>query len=337
MTTSDARSEAVPEQAYLVLEDATVFSGWSFGRRGEATGEIVFTTGMTGYLETLTDPSYHGQVILQTFPLIGNYGVIPDDFESAGVHASGYIVKHPCANPSNFRSLEAIDAYLRRSGVVGLYGIDTRALTRLIRLNGVMRGKITMHPPTAADLAEARAYSIVEAVAAVSAGKAFVSGDGPWRVALLDFGAKRGIASELTARGATVHTLPHDTSPEAVLALRPHGLMLSNGPGDPADPANAHIVATLRVLLDAGLPTFGICLGHQLLALARGLSTVKLKFGHRGANQPVKHLGTGRVYITSQNHGYAVVAGPAAQDAVAFINVNDGTCEGLDFGDAFSV
>lgn len=339
-TEMEGKGGRMPEAAYLVLEDGTTFAGMSFGRRGEAVGEIVFTTGMTGYLETLTDPSYHGQIVLQTFPLIGNYGVIPEDFESGGVQPFGYIVKHPCAHPSNFRSQEALDALLERSGVVGLYGIDTRALTRIIRTSGVMRGKITMGPPTDADLAEARSFAIADAVAAVSATEASVVGEGSWQVALLDFGAKGGIALELAQRGATVHLLPHDATPEQVLALKPHGLMLSNGPGDPADPANANIVATIQALLQAGLPVFGICLGHQLLALAHGMRTVKLKFGHRGANQPVKELGTGRVYITSQNHGYAVVADPdvpSEQAAVSFVNVNDGTCEGLDFGEAFSV
>jgi carbamoyl-phosphate synthase small subunit len=215
---------------------------------------------------------------------------------------------------------------------VGLCGVDTRALTRIVRENGVMNGKITMQPPTESDRAEAAAYSIVNAVVAVSSKEITKTGDGPRRVALLDCGAKRGIAAALAARGCGVWTFPHDTPAEEILKIRPHGGMLSNGPGDPAEPANAGIIEAIRNIGQSGTPIFGICLGHQLLALANGHPTQKLKFGHRGANQPVKDLSTGRVYITSQNHGYAVVA-----DNGSFVNVNDGTCEGLDYGNSFSV
>jgi carbamoyl-phosphate synthase small subunit len=321
--------------AYLVLQNGIVMKGGSFGAQGEITGEVVFATGMTGYLETLTDPSYYGQIVLQTFPLIGNYGVIPPDFESAGVGARAYIVKTPCQNPSNFRSENNLDNFLRERGIIGLYGIDTRALTRIIRENGVMNGKITMSPPAEADIAEAKAYSILNAVAAVSSRavtKPDAAGGTSRRVALFDFGAKRGIAQALSARNCEVWTFPYNASAQEVLAVKPRGIMLSNGPGDPAEPANNGIVETLRVLQKSNVPIFGICLGHQLLALANGYTTKKLKFGHRGANQPVKDLSTGRVYITSQNHGYAVVA-----DNGSFVNVNDGTCEGMDYGNSFSV
>ena len=321
--------------AYLILENGAVFEGKSFGAIGEITGEIVFTTGMTGYLETLTDPSYYGQIVLQTFPLIGNYGVIPSDFESASVRARAYIVKRPCQDPSNFRSEGSLDAFLRERGIIGLYGIDTRALTKIIRQNGVMNGKITASPPTEADRAEAKAYSISNAVAAVSSRSAREykeTGSGSRRVALMDFGEKRGIAEALAARGCEAWSFPHDTPAREILRINPNGIMLSNGPGDPADPANGGIIETIRELMKSGVPIFGICLGHQLLALANGLKTQKLKFGHRGANQPVKELATGRVYITSQNHGYAVVT-----DGGSFVNVNDGTCEGMDYGDSFSV
>jgi len=321
--------------AYLILEDGTVFEGESFGRAGEVTGEVVFTTGMTGYLETLTDPSYYGQIILQTFPLIGNYGVIPSDFESAAIGASAYIVKRPCQEPSNFRSEGNLGAFLKARGIVGLCGIDTRALTKRIRENGVMNGKITASPPTAIDLAEAKAYCIKNAVASVSSCTVIKSGEGARRVALLDFGAKRGIAEALRTRGCEVWTFPHDTAAEKILKTKPDGIMLSNGPGDPAAPENAGIIETIRKLGKSNLPIFGICLGHQLLALANGYKTEKLKFGHRGANQPVKELATGLVYITSQNHGYAVVT--RADDNSSFVNVNDGTCEGLDYGVSFSV
>ena len=318
--------------AYLMLEDGTIFAGKSFGANGEMTGEIVFTTGMTGYLETLTDQSYYGQIVLQTFPLIGNYGVISSDFESASVGAKAYIVKWPCQEPSNFRSEGALDTFLKEHGIVGLYGIDTRALTKIIRENGVMNGKITMSPPTDADHDEAKGYSIQGAVAAVSSRTVTRTGGGARRVALMDFGAKRGIAEALKARGCEVWSFPHDTAAQDILKINPDGIMLSNGPGDPADPANAGIVETIRALAENNIPIFGICLGHQLLALANGHQTEKLKFGHRGANQPVKEVSTGRVYITSQNHGYAVVA-----DNGSFVNVNDGTCEGMDYGLSFSV
>jgi len=340
----------VASDAYLILEDGTVFTGKSFGTPGEVTGEIVFTTGMTGYIETLTDPSYYGQIVLQTFPLIGNYGIISEDFESPGVSARAYIVKHPSADPSNFRSEGDLDSFLREQGIIGIYDIDTRALTRIIRTKGVMNGKITLSVPTEADRLEAESHVILGAVQAVSSKQAVkfdaalipaglpgselrVSAPGAaYRVALMDFGAKRGIATELALRGCEVTVFPESATAEEIMAIDPHGVMLSNGPGDPADPANAHIVATIKTLLDNQIPIFGICLGHQLLGLAHGLLTRKLKFGHRGANQPVKETKTGRVFITSQNHGYAVVT-----DEGSFVNVNDGTCEGLDFGQSFSV
>ncbi len=325
-------------KAYLILEDGTVFEGQSFGAKGEAAGEIVFTTGMTGYLETLTDQSYYGQIILQTFPLIGNCGVIPADFESSSVGAKAYIVKHPCQAPSNFRSEGKIDALLKESNVVGLCGIDTRALAKIIREKGVMNGKITSSQPTESDRAEAAAYSIHGAVAAVSchtvtkcAGENSC-GKKRSRVALMDFGAKRGITEALLERDCEVWTFPHDTPAIEILDTNPNGIVLSNGPGDPAEASNAIIHETVYKLIKSGIPIFGICLGHQLMALAYGYRTKKLKFGHRGANQPVKELMTGKVYITSQNHGYTVIA-----DDASFVNVNDGTCEGLDYGGSFSV
>jgi len=320
------------DTAYLILENGMVFKGKSFGARAAIVGEIVFSTGMTGYLETITDQSYYGQIILQTFPLIGNYGIIPDDFESDGVAAVAYIVKKPCDNPSNFRSEGGLDAFLREKNVVGLYDIDTRALTRVIRDNGVMNAKITLSPPAESDLGEAKGYSIKNAVAAASGKTVTKTGSGKRRVALMDFGAKRGIAMALAARGCEVTSYPYNTPAKDILNTGPHGIMLSNGPGDPADPANESAVETIRELKQSKAPIFGICLGHQLLALANGYKTKKLKFGHRGANQPVKDIKTGRVYITSQNHGYAVIA-----DNASFINVNDGTCEGLDYGASFSV
>ena len=318
--------------AYLVLEDGTIFTGQAFGACGDVTGELVFTTGMTGYLETLTDPSYYGQIVLQTFPLIGNYGVIPEDFESDSIGASGYIVKHPCQTPSNFRSEGSLDTFLKARGIVGISGVDTRALTKRICKRGVMNGRITAEPPTGADIDAAKAYRIQGAVQAVSPRGIAQTGDGNRRVAVMDFGAKRGIAQALKVRGCAVHTFPFDTAVADILAINPNGIMLSNGPGDPAAPENAEIVEFLRTLMQTDIPIFGICLGHQLMALAQGYQTRKLKFGHRGANQPVKELATGSVYITSQNHGYEVIAKDSS-----FVNVNDGSCEGMDYGRSFSV
>jgi len=318
--------------AYLILENGTVFEGQAFGAEAETTGEIVFTTAMTGYLETLTDPSYFGQIVLQTFPLIGNYGIIPDDFESAGIGLKAYIVKYHCALPSNFRSLDSLDSLLKARGIAGLCGIDTRQLTKIIRSAGVMNGKITYTLPTEKDRVEAAAYSVKDAVKAVSAFSRAEAGDGARRIAVMDFGAKKGICDALISRGCFVKHYAFDAEYEEILSMKPDGVVLSNGPGDPADPANSGIVETIRSLQKSGIPILGICLGHQLLALANGYVTKKLKFGHRGANQPVKDTATGRVYITSQNHGYAVVA-----DNGSFVNVNDGTCEGLDYGVSFSV
>ncbi|MCL2077944.1 MAG: carbamoyl phosphate synthase small subunit [Oscillospiraceae bacterium] len=318
--------------AYLILENGAVFEGKSFGHEGETTGEVVFATGMTGYLETLTDPSYYGQIILQTFPLIGNYGVIPSDFESAAISAKAYIVKHPCQEPSNFRSEGTLDAFLRERGIVGLYGIDTRALTRIIRDNGVMNGKITLSKPTEADREETETYRVQNAVAAVSSKSAVRISEGRRRIALTDFGAKGGIADELISRDCEVWTFPYSATAEQIMQIKPDGIMLSNGPGDPAALENQPLVETIRELQKSGAPIFGICLGHQLLAMANGYKTEKLKFGHRGANQPVKDLSAGRIYITSQNHGYTVIAKDSA-----FVNVNDRSCEGLDYGNSFSV
>ncbi|HUM59184.1 MAG TPA: carbamoyl phosphate synthase small subunit [Limnochordia bacterium] len=316
---------------HLILENGMVFEGQSFGSEGDVTGEIVFTTGMTGYLETLTDQSYHGQIVLQTFPLIGNYGIIPSDFESSSVGPLAYIVKTPCQSPSNFRSEGTLDRFLKEKGVVGLYGIDTRALTRIIREHGVMNGRITKTTPLEVSLEEIRSYRIKNAVPNVSCAKpALHKGDGSkYTVALFDFGLKENIKRELLKRGCDVWVLPWDTSPEAVVGLEVDGIVLSNGPGDPAD--NIKIIQNLRILMQTGIPIFGICLGHQLLALASGFKTHKLKYGHRGANQPVKDLMSGRVYISSQNHGYAVTRESIDKRIAAewFVNVNDLTCEGL--------
>ncbi|MCL2062292.1 MAG: carbamoyl phosphate synthase small subunit [Firmicutes bacterium] len=320
------------KKAYLILEDGNVFAGGAFGAIQETVGEVVFTTAMTGYIETLTDPSYYGQIVVQSFPLIGNYGINTEDFEAKKPALKAYIVKVPCETPSNFRSTQSLDAYLKSCGVAGLYGIDTRKLVKIIRNAGVLNGKIVYSPPTRNDKQQALDYSVKAPVSKVTCGETPETGAGEKRIALIDYGAKNGIEAELLRRGCTVKRFPFHTAAQDILRYNPNGIMLSNGPGNPADPANAQAVETLRALQKSFVPMFGICLGHQLLALANGYTTRKLKFGHRGANQPVKDTGSGRVYITSQNHGYEVIA-----DNSSFINVNDGTCEGLDYGHSFSV
>lgn len=315
---------------HLVLENGTVLTGKSFGAKGDVLGEIVFTTGLTGYLETLTDPSYYGQIVVQTFPLIGNYGIIPSDFESKNIGPKAYIVKHPCAHPSNFRSEGNLHTFLEQRNIVGLCGIDTRALTKIIRENGVMNGMITSDP-SRVDGSVLKAYQIKDAISNVSVKepKLYESSTKKFTVTLLDFGYKENILRSLLNLGCDVWVLPHDTRPDVVLSYAPNGIMLSNGPGDPKD--NTQTIEHLKVLTKTNIPIFGICLGHQLLALAHGFETHKLKYGHRGANQPVKDLFTNRVYITSQNHGYAVT-NQSIDENIAhlwFQNVNDATCEGI--------
>jgi carbamoyl-phosphate synthase small subunit len=312
---------------YLILENGKIFKGKSFGAKREALAEIVFTTGMTGYLETLTDKSYFGQAVIQTFPLIGNYGVITPDFESETVAVSGYIVKEWCRTPSNFRSEGDIDAFLKSRGIPGIYGLDTRELTKIIRENGVMNGKISFTPD--ADLDEIKNYKIINSVQNISTKTLYSikAQNSKYKIAVLDFGLKRGILNELLKRGADLTVFPAETPPESFKNF--DGVMLTNGPGDPAE--NISIINNLKKLFDYKIPVLGICLGHQLLALARGFKTSKLKYGHRGSNQPVKNLLTGNVFITTQNHGYAVVSESVDKSAARelFLNVNDRTNEGI--------
>ncbi|GHV05193.1 carbamoyl-phosphate synthase small chain [Clostridia bacterium] len=327
---------------YLVLEDGTTFAGVSFGAdySRELIGEAVFTTGMTGYLETLTDKSYAGQIVTQSFPLIGNYGVIPDDFESDFPVPVAYIVKEHCVSPSNFRSEGTLDAMLKQRGTVGIAGIDTRKLIKRIRESGVMNAVITDRPDSV-DFAAVRAYSVTGVVAdmSVKEPELYRTLNAERTVALLDLGYKNNMVRELNRRGCDVVVLPHDSKPVTILSYKPSGVLLSNGPGDPAE--NVEVIENLKALCRTDIPVFGICLGHQLLALAHGAKTVKLKYGHRGANQPVRNVRDGRIYVTSQNHGYAVVSDSLPDSPyirVLFENVNDNTCEGVDYGKrAFSV
>ncbi|HWP34595.1 MAG TPA: glutamine-hydrolyzing carbamoyl-phosphate synthase small subunit [Thermodesulfobacteriota bacterium] len=329
-------------KAYLALADGSVYEGEGFGAAGERSGEVVFTTGMTGYQEVLTDPSYRGQIVCMTYPLIGNYGVNRLDAEAPRPYVEGFVVREHVERPSSWRSEEPLGAYLARHGIVGIQGVDTRALTRKLRTVGTMPGLLVHGPADPAALA-ARAAALPG-----MAGQDLVTGLGPaapyefdeppeeggaWppprcHVVAYDFGIKRSILRELRRAGCRVTVVPPHTPADEALRLGPDGIFLSNGPGDPA--ALSAIVEEVRRLASAGRPLFGICLGHQLLGLALGGRTYKLKFGHRGVNQPVKDLATGRVEITTHNHGFAVDPASVPDDvAVTHVNLNDGTCEGL--------
>ena len=317
------------DKAYLVLSNGMSFEGQRIGAASDSIGELVFTTGMVGYLETLTDPSYAGQIIMQTFPLIGNYGVIEEDFEGE-CRAKGYVVRELCDTPSNFRSQYELDRFLKERGVCGICGVDTRSITRIIREEGVMGAKICSLPPE--DLSEIKAYAVTDAVKTVSRGEREeypAQGQEKYFVVLIDYGAKKNIIRSLCKRGCRVAVVPYNAEAEEILGLEPDGVMLSNGPGDPAE--NSFCIEQLKKLAGR-VPMFGICLGHQLMALAMGGKTMKLKYGHRGANQPVYCTGSGRTYITSQNHGYAVVGESMEGIArLSHINANDGSCEGLEY------
>ena len=342
------------EKAFLILSDGTLFEGTAIGAKGKTIGETVFTTGMTGYIETLTDPSYYGQIVTQSFPLIGNYGVINEDFESKKSFVRGYIIREECDKPSNFRCEDTLDNFLKNQGIIGISGIDTRALVKKIRESGVMNGMIISGKYAenlqksdfageqfSAELEQIKSYKIKDALKHVSFPENKPNADSPAankKVVLLDFGAKANIQRELEKRNCSVTVVPYDTTAEKILSLNPDGVMLSNGPGDPAE--NTEVIKEIKKICDKKIPVFGICLGHQMLALSQGAETKKLKYGHRGGNHPVKNLETGRVYITSQNHGYAVESNTLPQNAKeSFINVNDGTCEGVNYTDmpTFSV
>lgn len=320
-------------KAYLILEDGTVFTGVSIGSAREVISEIVFNTSMTGYLEVLTDPSYAGQAVVMTYPLIGNYGICREDMESVKPWPDGYIVRELSRMPSNFRSEDTIQHFLEENDIPGICGIDTRALTKILREKGTMNGMITTkeYQDLSEPIARMKEYRVTGVVKATTTKEAYVlPGEGK-KVALLDLGAKRNIARSLNERGCQVTVYPADTPAEEILASNPDGIMLSNGPGDPAE--NVEIIREIRKLYESNVPIFAICLGHQLMALATGASTYKLKYGHRGGNHPVKDLETGRVYISSQNHGYAVDAESLDPNVAkpAFVNVNDGTNEGLKY------
>ena len=326
------------KKMYIVLQDGHIFEGKGFAASGDAVGELVFTTGMVGYIETLTDAAYYGQIVMQTFPLIGNYGMISEDKLLDKSVINGYVVREWCEKPSNFRCEENILPFLTDSNVVSIYDVDTREITKIIRENGVMNACIT-DDPSKVDLKALAEYKIKDAVKAVSCTEKSVktADNEKYKVAVLDLGAKLSIENELLNRNCTVITVPYNTSADEILALGVDGIVISNGPGDPSD--NQEIADEISKLIGK-IPMFGISLGHQLMAMAVGAKTEKLKYGHRGSNQPVKEIASGKVSVTSQNHGYAVVSDSLDCKAgkVSFINVNDNTCAGIDYAEkAFSV
>ena len=320
------------KKAYLVLETGDVFEGVSFGAEGNALGELVFTTSVVGYIEALTDPSYYGQILLFTFPQMGNYGMISADMESAVCHAKGVVMREVCPTPSNFRCEGTLEDFLIKNNIPGIGGVDTRYLTQLVRDHGVMNAVITDKKPegTVDGLKE---YKIVGSVAAVcgTEKKAVPAhGEEKCSAVVIDYGCSKNIIAELTQRGCRVDVLPYNATAGEVLALDPDGIVLSDGPGDPAD--NPLCIEQLAALMGKK-PLLGIGLGHQLLALAAGGKTEKLKYGHRGSNQPVCEISSGKVYITAQNHGYTVTTDglDSAGAVVTYKNANDGTCEGLHY------
>lgn len=320
-------------KAFLILEDGTVFEGTHIGAEKEIISEIVFNTSMAGYLEVLTDPSYAGQAVCMTYPLIGNYGVCLEDMESSRPWPDGFIVRELSRMPSNFRCDMSIQEFLEKYGIPGIAGIDTRALVKLLREKGTMNGCITTREDFTLEevLPKLKAYTTGKVVEKVSCKEKYTVGEGSRKVALLDLGTKNNIARSLAKRDCTVRVYPALATAEEILADQPDGIMLSNGPGDPKE--CTEIIAEVKKLYDADIPVFAICLGHQLMALAAGADTHKMKYGHRGGNHPVKDLATGRVYISSQNHGYVVDTDnlDPAVATPAFINVNDGTNEGLNY------
>lgn len=314
-------------EAQLILENGMRFSGKLFGAVHNIVGEVVFTTGMTGYQETLTDPSFAGQIVTMTFPLIGNYGINFEDMESDSVSLSAFVVREKCDFPSNFRNEMTLDEFLRQQNVVGLEGIDTRALTKVLRQNGCMRGVIMQGKPTPKEVDELMAtLDNTNVIMQTTTDICYtLNRKAKKHIAFIDMGAKDGILRDLQKRDCKITVFPADVTAEEILSKNPDLVFLSNGPGDPLDAPGT--VETVKELLGK-VPICGICMGHQIIGLALGAKTKKLKFGHHGANHPVKDLKSSKVYITSQNHNYIVSDLPDDVEET-FVNVNDGTCEGI--------
>lgn len=324
------------KKAFLLLTNGELFEGNACGYEGKSIGEVVFNTGMAGYQEVLTDPSYFGQIVTMTYPLVGNYGINFEDYESHKSWISGFIMRDICKYPSNWRCKYTLDEYLKSQKVVGLYGIDTRRLTKILRNSGVMNGIIYTDgfQPTEEDMQYAKNYIVKNAVKTVTCSQPSVckpNGETKYKIALLDFGVKYNIERELQARGCEVTILPAYTSPDEIINGGYDGVMLTNGPGNPEE--NTEIIENIKRLVNTNIPIFGICLGHQLMALAIGAQTSKMRFGHRGVNHPVKDLQLDRTYITSQNHGYSVVADSIDKNIayVRYVNLNDNSVEGIEY------
>lgn len=320
-------------KAFLILEDGTIFTGTNIGAKKEIISEIVFNTSMTGYLEVLTDPSYAGQAVVMTYPLIGNYGICYDDMESKKAWPDGFIVRELARTPSNFRSNSTIQAFLKEQEITGIAGIDTRALTKILREKGTMNGCITTNENFEKEviIAKLQSYVVKDVVSKVTCKSSYKLKGKGLKVALMDFGAKDNIAKSLNERGCEVTIYPAHTTAREIISANPDGIMLSNGPGDPK--ACISIIEEIKTLYNTNIPIFAICLGHQLMALANGGDTHRLKYGHRGGNHPVKEMETNKVYISSQNHGYVVDVENLDKKIAkqSFINVNDKTNEGLQY------
>ena len=323
------------KKAYLHLQNGKVFEGLAFGAEAESDGELIFTTGMVGCIETLTDPCHHGQIAVFTFPLIGNYGIIESDFLSDKCHMSGVVVREWCNAPSNFRAEYDLDTFLKAQNVPGIYGVDTREISRIIRDSGSMRACITYTPDPVSEFGESSS-STADALPRLNK-EEFAAEDSKYSVAMIDFGSMRNMQEMLTSRNASVTVYPPSVTASEILSAGHDGVFLSDGPGNPTDyKSNTEEISKLF----GKLPIFGLSLGHQLLALATGARTEKLKYGHHGANQPVTDTSDGKTtYITAQNHDYAVVPSSVTAGKVRYINANDSTCEGIDYANAraFSV
>ncbi|MBQ9968766.1 MAG: glutamine-hydrolyzing carbamoyl-phosphate synthase small subunit [Oscillospiraceae bacterium] len=324
------------KKRYLILEDGTIFQGWAFGADRAVIGELVFNTSVVGYVENMTDPAYCGQILMDTFPMAGNYGIMEEDFDGKPM-LSGFVAKEFCAMPSNFRCEYDLDTFLKNHDIPGLCGVDTRELTNRIREYGVVNAMITEKLPEVFE--EIAAFTIKDVVAKATCEKTEVyeaAGEQAFHVVMIDYGKQLSLVRAFTSRGCKVTAVPAFTAAEDILALGPDGIVLSGGPGDPAE--NTACIEIIRALVGKK-PIFGMGLGHELLAIAMGGQTRKMKYGHRGGNQPCRDLTGTRTYITSQNHGYEVKADTVPGAVEIFRNVNDGSCEGLDYPGkkAFSV
>lgn len=326
------------KKMYIVLEDGHVFEGKGFGSAENAVGELVFTTSVVGYIETLTDTAYYGQIVMHTFPLIGNYGMISEDALTDKPALNGYIAREFCELPSNFRTETDLETYIKENNIVAVWDVDTREITKLIRENGVMNACITKNPDSV-DMDALKAYEIRDAVKAVASNKKgyFKAEDEKYCVAMLDCGASSNALEMLTSKGCSVTVFPYNTSADEILSMDVDGVVITNGPGNPTE--NTEIIEEVKKLLGKK-PMFGFGLGHQLMALAAGAKTEKLKFGHRGGSQPVKNIADGKVFATSQNHGYAVANDSVTENVgkIIFKNVGDGSCEGIEYNcNAYSI